>query len=229
MPYLRQESDCSRFGRSRAFLTPNRIPVPRPGGHAGGRERMRSWVVDFRAPALPDTERLRAAAAEKDRSVRERCVKTVHVRIEHGDGMPGAVGIVFRRHDGLESGGVTAQEGDFAVQDEGAVAAARDVQVRKALYTHGLPLRAVRPRQGMPSGLGPGASGGQNDRRQYEGLVLHFPNITIYPLQGARCDLRTWARTGTASPLHKTADGRRRLQSRLRTPSNIRRMYQQQS
>ena len=125
---------------------------------------MRSWVVDFRAPALPDTERLRAAAAEKDRSVRERCVKTVHVRIEHGDGMPGAVGIVFRRHDGLESGGVTAQEGDFAVQDEGAVAAARDVQVRKALDAHGLPLRAVRPGYGRPSGLGPGTSGGHDDR-----------------------------------------------------------------
>jgi hypothetical protein len=123
-------------------------------------------IVDFRAPALPDAECLLTAASEKDLAVRERGGKAVHVRVEHRDGVPGAIGIVFGGLDGLESCGVTAQKGDFAVQDEGAVAAAGNVQVRKALDAHGLPLRAVRPGYRLRSGLGPGVTCGQDNRRR---------------------------------------------------------------
>ena len=80
-----------------------------PHGHyAHGGEVVRRGVVDFRPETAAYAESFRAAAAHQDATVRQLRSKAIGVRIDHGQRVPGATRVVFRRLDGLEAIGMAA-------------------------------------------------------------------------------------------------------------------------
>ena len=73
-------------------------------------------MVYLHSPALADSERFGAAAAQHHRAIFQYGCKTSVVDIRHLHGMPGSVFIVFRGGRGDESVRVPTEYGKFVVK-----------------------------------------------------------------------------------------------------------------
>ena len=118
---------CKRQGRCLGALAAH---------DAKGRKTVCARIVYLSAPALADAESLSIAAGEEQLSVLEQRDGTAVMRPCHGNGVPGASIEILCSLNGLEAGGMPAENGRFSVKQYGAVVSPWRLKGRQLLKGH---------------------------------------------------------------------------------------------